>query len=101
MKKVKVLLTGLSQQDLKTARNYYKEISPNLAKAFLERIKEAKIFISENPLGNDISYKNVRTHLLKQFPYHVHYLIDESNCIIFIIAIEFAKRENVDFSERI
>lgn len=100
MRRFKVLLTGLSQQDFKEGKDYYKEINPKLARQFLSRIKETKNFISENPLANDISYKNVRTHLLKQFPYQIHYIIDEANSNVFVIAIEFAKREDLDFSER-
>jgi len=39
-------------------------------------------------------------HLLKQFPYHLHYFLDEEQNQIVVIAVEFAKRENLDFSER-
>ncbi|MFC0344947.1 type II toxin-antitoxin system RelE/ParE family toxin [Epilithonimonas hispanica] len=100
MKKYKIVITYLAKVDVKKARDYYKNISANLAKQFLERIKEAKIFITENPNANDIIYQDIRMHLLKQFPYHLHYFLDEERNQIVVIAIEFAKRENLDFSER-
>ncbi len=100
MKKHKVVLTEFAKQDIKKGKEYYQNISSRLAKQFLERIKEARIFISENPNANDVMYQEIRMHLIKQFPYHLHYFLDEKRNIIVIIAIEFAKRKNLDFSER-
>lgn len=101
MKKFKVILISLSKEDLQSGKNYYKDINPNLALPFLARIREAKIFISENPLANDIAYRNVRSHLIKQFPYQIHYIINEIDFEVIIIAIEFAKREDLDFFDRV
>ncbi|MFY7811976.1 MAG: type II toxin-antitoxin system RelE/ParE family toxin [Flavobacterium sp.] len=86
--------------DLKEAVKYYKAISPSLAKDFLLRIREAKKFISLSPYGDDIVYKNIRIHNLKQFPYQIHYYIDENKKQIVILAIIFSKRKNLDFSDR-
>ena len=57
--------------DIINAADYYKNISPELAKQFLFRVREAKTFIARTPLGFQIKYNNVRTLLLKQFPYHI------------------------------
>lgn len=100
MKKHKVVITDFAKIDIKKARQYYREINVNLAKQFLFRIREAKSFISENPNGNDVIYQDVRMHLIKQFPYHLHYFYDDNREVIVVIAVEFGKRENLDFSER-
>ena len=71
-----------------------------LAGAFISRIREGKNYISQNPLGDDIMYKEIRMHFIKQFPYHIHYYIDQNKKQIVIIAIEFSKREDLDFSNR-
>jgi len=55
--------------------DYYKSIKPELAIAFLDRLEEAKKYISKYPEAFQIKYKNVRTVLLKQFPYHIHYIV--------------------------
>lgn len=94
-------MTEFAKQDIKNAKDYYKNINPNLAILFLEWIKEASLFISENPNANDTMYRDIKMHLVKQFPYHLHYYIDVEKDIIVILAIEFAKRENLDFSDRI
>ena len=88
------------EADVINAVNYYKHISPKLAKQFLFRIREAKIYINRSPLAFEIKYKNVRTLLLKQFPFHIHYIIDEEQKKIVIIAIVHAYRNPTDYSQR-
>lgn len=86
--------------DIVNAVDYYKNISPELAKQFLFRLREAQIHIAKSPLGFQVKYKNVRMLLLKQFPYHVHYITDgQSKCII-IIAIIHAYKNPMDYSDR-
>jgi plasmid stabilization system protein ParE len=101
MKKYKVVISDLAKIDIKKAKEYYQEINVNLAKQFLMRIREAKLFISENPNGNDVIYQDVRMHLIKQFPYHLHYFYDNDREVIVVIAVEFSKRKNLDFTDRI
>ncbi len=86
--------------DLKEAVDYYKNISPKLAHQFLFRIREAKVNIALYPLGFQQKYKNVRTFLLKQFPYQIHYLIDDLHHKIIILAIIHAYKNPIDYSNR-
>ena len=88
------------ETDIKEAVNYYKKISPELAHQFLFRIREAKTYIACYPLGFQKRYKNVRTVLLKQFPYQIHYLIDDLHQIIIILAIIHAYKNPMDYSKR-
>ena len=86
--------------DIIDAADYYKSINPELAKQFLFRIREAKAYISRAPFGFQIKYKGVRTVLLKQFPYHIHYLIDDTRMAIIILAVIHAYRNPRDYSNR-
>ena len=88
------------QADIINAVDYYKSISPKLAKQFLFRIREAKVYIKRSPLAFEIKYKNVRTLLLKQFPFHIHYIIDDNQKQIIILAITHAYRNPADYSIR-
>lgn len=65
---MKTVLSPFAKLDLLDAKIYYKNIRPELAKDFLNEVKSAKQYISENPLSNDISYGLVRMQLLKKFP---------------------------------
>jgi plasmid stabilization system protein ParE len=61
---------------------------------------EAKGQIADFPLAFQIKYKNVRTVLIAQFPYHIHFIIDDVNAQIVILAIIHAYRNPKDYSKR-
>lgn len=86
--------------DLFNAVDYYKQISPKLAKQFLFRIREAKTYIHRSPLSFQIRYKNVRTLLLKQFPFQIHYLVEDDKKQIIILAIIHCYRNPADYALR-
>ena len=99
--KYKFVYRSFVKQNLQNAIKYYKDISPRLAKEFVFRIREAKKYIEQNPFGDDVMYKNIRMHNLRQFPYHIHYYVDVDNKQIAILAFAFSKREDLDFSKRL
>ena len=88
------------KSDILNAVDYYKAISPKLARQFLLRIREAKLYIDLTPIGFQIKYREVRTLMLKQFPFHIHYLVDEVNKQIIILAIIHAYKNPTDYSNR-
>lgn len=90
----------LVKNDIAEATTYYKKINPQLAKDFIYRIREAKEYISRSPNGFQVKYGQVRTLLLKQFPYHIHYLIDEKHEIIVILAIIHAYKKPTNYLVR-
>lgn len=85
--------------DIIDAVNHYKQINPKLAKQFLFRIREAKTYIAQLPLGFQVKYNAVRTLLLKQFPYHIHYIINDVDKQIVILAIIPAYKNPKDYTE--
>ena len=88
------------QADIINAVDYYKHISPKLARQFLLRIREAKTSIDRSPLAFEVKYRDVRTLLLKQFPFHIHYIIDDSQNQIIVLAIVHAYKDPTDYSTR-
>ena len=64
------------------------------------RIREAKTYIAKYPLGFQIKYNQVRTLLLKQFPYHIHYHIDDIQKQIIILAVIHAYKNPADYTNR-
>ncbi|SFI37626.1 type II toxin-antitoxin system RelE/ParE family toxin [Halpernia frigidisoli] len=71
--------------DIDEALDYYSPINPDLADEFLIRLEEAKTHILNSPKGFEVRQKTIRTFLLKQFPYHIHYIIDNHRIIILAI----------------
>jgi mRNA-degrading endonuclease RelE of RelBE toxin-antitoxin system len=96
----KLVYRPFVKQDLQKAIQYYQVISPNLAKDFLNRVREAEKYISQNPYGDDVMYRQIRMHNLKQFPYQIHFFVDDESKKVVILAIAFSKRENLNFSDR-
>jgi plasmid stabilization system protein ParE len=86
--------------DITNAIDYYKKINPQLAKQFLFRIREAKSYIAVSPESFQLKYLEVRTLLLKQFPYYIHYLVDEKQNQIVILAIIHAYKKPENYTTR-
>jgi plasmid stabilization system protein ParE len=90
----------LINHDIIDVFDYYKSINPELAIAFLDRLEEAKKYIADYPVAFKVKYKNVRTLLLKQFPYHIHYIVDDAKKQIVVLAIIHAYKNPKDYSNR-
>jgi plasmid stabilization system protein ParE len=86
--------------DIEDIVDYYKIINPELATAFLDRVEEAKKYIADFPEAFQIKYKNVRTVLLEQFPYHIHYIVDDAKKQIVVLAVIHAYKNPKDYSNR-
>jgi plasmid stabilization system protein ParE len=86
--------------DIEDIVDYYISINPELATAFLDRVEEAKKYIADFPLAFQIKYKNVRTVLLEQFPYHIHYIVDDVKKQIVVLAVIHAYKNPKDYSKR-
>ncbi|MDR2834431.1 MAG: type II toxin-antitoxin system RelE/ParE family toxin [Streptococcaceae bacterium] len=71
--------------DIVGAVEYFLSINPKLAEDFLGRIEDAKQTILNTPSGFQVKYSGIRTVLLKQFPYHIYYILDGYRIIILAI----------------
>jgi plasmid stabilization system protein ParE len=85
--------------DIEDIVDYYASINPELATAFLDQIEIAKKYIADFPEAFQIKYKNVRTVLLEQFPYHIHYILNDAKKQIVVLGVIHAYR-NPKFPNR-
>ena len=85
--------------DIEVIVDYYISTNPELATAFLDQIEIAKKYIADFPEAFKIKYKNVRTVLLEQFPYHIHYIVNDAKKQIVVLGVIHAYR-NPKFSNR-
>ena len=81
--------------DILEAVDYFFSINPQLAADFLDRIEEAKQSILNTPKGFVVKYSKVRTILLKQFDYHIYYIIEENKIIILAILHAQSREEKI------
>ena len=82
--------------DIEAIVDHYKMISAALANTFLDRLEETKEYVVNYPLAFQIKYKNVRTILIKQFPYHIHYIVDEKRQQLIILAVIHAYKNQMN-----
>ena len=80
----KVLHRPSVSEDIEDAMIYYGQISSKLSDLFLQQLTESFDFIIRTPKAFQVRYRKVRTCLIKQFPYHIHYLVDEKQKVIYI-----------------
>jgi plasmid stabilization system protein ParE len=78
----------------------YASINSELSTAFLDRLEVAKKYIFDFPLAFQIKYKKIRTVLLEQFPYQIHYIVDDTRKQIVILAVIHAYRNSKEYSGR-
>ena len=81
--------------DILDAVDYYFLINPNLVEDFLDRIEEAKTNILNAPEGFEAKHKNIKTILLKQFPYHIYYIIEGYKIIILAVLHAHSGQEKI------
>lgn len=86
MKKFKIKLLDEAVNDLNAALDYYKNIHPKLAKKFLSSTESTFSDLKKNPFYQ-IRYELFRMKTVKQFPYIVHFIVDELNYTVFVYGI--------------
>jgi hypothetical protein len=58
-----------------------------LGKKFTKEVRDIVLYIKQDPQAFSIRYNEVRTAVLKVFPFMVHYSMDESNKTLIITAV--------------
>lgn len=86
---------SLVEQDIRFVFDYYKSVSHKLAKEFIQQLQKAKENIILYPFSNDVVYNNVRLHKLKQFPYHIHYIVEEDKMKKISFSLLYILKENI------
>jgi plasmid stabilization system protein ParE len=85
MARHKVRIQPLAYDDLRQARNWYRQHNADLPKRLSQQVKLSVERIRELPLAHAIRYKNVRIASINVFPYAIHYLLKENTVIIIAI----------------
>ncbi len=74
----KPVILHLAKRDIKEAATWYNERQSGLGKRFTTLVRETVHYICDNPKAIAVHYDDTRTALLKDFPYMIHFTIDEN-----------------------
>ena len=81
-----------AELDLKETIDWYEEQRIGLGQDFLVHIDSAFYKLKNHPRLYAVVYKNVRTVLMKKYPYCIFYIVEEEQKSIQIFAILHTKR---------
>lgn len=89
----KILFSPSALADLKEANSWYNLQQKGLGKKLVSDVKSIVSSIKQNPYFASVKFGNIRTAACKNFPYAVHYEIEEDENIIRIVSIfHFSRR---------
>jgi len=99
--KYKTVILPTAKEDLLEAAKWYNKVRPELGKELVARFRERLTELRDNPLTCQIRYSEVHTALIEQFPYMIHYYVDQQNKTIVVISILHTSRDPMVWDERI
>ena len=85
-----IVIRPEAEQDIQSTFAWYEENRLGLGHDFLLQVDAGLQWIQRHPAVHPADYKEVRTHVLKRFPYKVIYRIESDHIII--LAVLHGKR---------
>lgn len=83
----------LAKEDIRDAARWYNKQSQGLGKRFTSEVRDSIQFIKQNPTACSIRYDEVRTAVLRVFPFMIHYTVDEDNKTVIVSAVLHTSRD--------
>jgi len=78
----KVIIRPEAKRDLREAKTWYRNISPELRDDFVRRVDDAIALAKERPLAFQIVHRTFRRILLHRFPYALFYHAGEDRIVV-------------------
>lgn len=88
----KIELTSFAELDIQESIQWYNDASNGLGNSFYKNIKSTISLIQRNPKYFPVRYKTIHTALVKEFPFMIHYQINETNEAIIILGVIHTSR---------
>jgi len=98
--KYKSVTLPIAKEDLLEAAKWYNKARPGLGNELVTRFRERVVELRNNPHTCQIRYSEVHTALIEQFPYMIHYYVNQQNKTIVIISILSISRDPKIWNER-
>ena len=94
-----ILLAAI--EDLQRAAKWYNQAQHGLGKELVSRFRVRLSELQTNPYACQIRYSEVHTALVEQFPYMIHYWVDQQNETIVVISILHTSQDPRMWNERL
>lgn len=96
----KLILLPLAREDIREAAKWYNRRKKGLGKRFTAQVREKMRLIRRHPKSAPIRYEAVRTAVLDQFPFMIHYTVDETKQTIVVAAVLHTSRDPEEWKRR-
>ncbi len=96
----KVIIDPVASLDLTENIDWYNNTHPGLGLKFYKQIQAVLKTIQKNPHTFSIRYKTSHTATVKNFPFMVHYFIDDDNKNIVVTSVLHTSRNPKIWDER-
>ncbi len=96
----KTRISPAAKEDIHQAAQWYKNQKTGLGKQFTLRVRQRINELKKNPFTCQVRYKEVHTATVRQFPFMIHYIVDQENKIIEVIAILSTHRDPEIWTKR-
>lgn len=80
-----LLVKDEAEEDLQSAYDWYEEQQFGLGDTFLNQIDQSFNEILNNPKAFQKRYKKVRMNFTQQFPFGVHYKIEQNKIVVLAV----------------
>ena len=87
-----VYFSSEAESDLREATEWYEEQRIGLGQDFVSYLDTSLHMLQKNPKLYQVLYKNIRSVLIKKYPYCIFYNIEEEKKEIHIFALLHTKR---------
>jgi mRNA-degrading endonuclease RelE of RelBE toxin-antitoxin system len=88
------------RNDILNAKQWYAEQQKGMDEKFVSTVKEVVANIIKMPTAYAVRYRNVRIAHTKNFPYNIHFFIDEEKEQIILTGVVHQKRKDALFLDR-
>lgn len=86
------VILPVAQEDIRDAVHWYETVREGLGLKFTAQIRKKIILIKTHPKAFAIRYRQMRTAVLSNFPYMIHYQVDDENQQIIVHAVFHTSR---------
>jgi mRNA-degrading endonuclease RelE of RelBE toxin-antitoxin system len=96
-----IVILPSAKDDLRESGIWYNNVKMGLGKKMIEKIQKTLFVIKDNPFLYQIRYKDIRTATVKQFPFLIHYTVNQKNKTVVVLSILHTSRNPRIWKNRI
>lgn len=96
----RILILSLARKDIRDSTLWYEKQQQGLERKFMLQVRDKVHFIQQNPESSIVKYSNIRTAVLRSFPFLIHYCIDDNNKLLIISAVLHTSRNPKIWNKR-